>query len=112
MCDARVQQHAIDSQFHGDRNVAGGTDSGIHDAFAFILDNFLEAMKLWCRLSSGGPQRDKQKREKERQELSALVATNLVRLSQLDGLTWEFYRDFALPKLLEQLLLKELKKLF
>lgn len=79
-------------------------ESGIQDAFSFILDNFLESMKLWCRLSSGGPARDKPRREKERQELSALVATNLVRLSQLDGLTWEFYRDFALPKLIEQLL--------
>ncbi|CAD7963842.1 unnamed protein product [Amoebophrya sp. A120] len=75
---------------------------GIHDAFEFILGNFLESMRLWCRIQTQG--KDRARREKERQDLSALVGANLVRLSQLDGVTWDFYRDHALPKLVEQLL--------
>ncbi|CAD7963138.1 unnamed protein product [Amoebophrya sp. A25] len=75
---------------------------GVQDAFDFVLQNFIEAMKLWCRIQISG--KDRARREKERQDLSSLVGANLVRMSQLDGVTWEFYRDYALPKLLEHLL--------
>ena len=67
----------------------------------------MEANRLWCRISTGGNRnnaRDTKRREKERHDLRVLVGANLVRLSQLEGLTWEFYRDTALPKLLEQLI--------
>lgn len=75
---------------------------GIHNAFEFILGNFLESMRLWCRIQTQG--KDRARREKERQDLSVMVGANLVRLSQLDGMTWDFYREHALPKLLDQLI--------
>lgn len=39
-----------------------------------------------------GHSRDKERREKEREELRILVGTNLVRLSQLESITLEKYR--------------------
>ena len=46
--------------------------------------------------------RDKKKREKERQDLRILVGTNLVRLSQLEGVDVEIYKETVLPRILEQ----------
>ncbi len=42
---------------------------------------------------SSDDRKNKQKREQERQELRVLVGTNLVRLSQLEGMTREMYRE-------------------
>jgi len=94
-----------------DADSAGGFDGGVDGSgetsiaisFDFILNNFVESMRLWSRIQTGSGARDRTRREKEKQELRTLVTANLMRLSQLDGLTWEFYRDTALPKLLEQL---------
>jgi|Transcript_56467 vacuolar protein sorting-associated protein 35 len=79
----------------------GGT---IDDAVDFVLANFEESNRLWVRIQHQGPQRDKQKREKERHELRVLVGYNLVRLSQLDGLTVEYYQEKVLPRLLDHIL--------
>lgn len=49
-------------------------------------------------------QKDKKKREKERQELRILVGTNLVRLSQLQGVDVNEYKEQILPKILEQVI--------
>lgn len=76
----------------------------INDAFEFVLNNFMESNRLWCRIQMQGSAKDKSRREKERHDLRVVVGANLVRLSQLDGLTYEFYKDTALPKLIEQLL--------
>merc|ERR1719230_567169 len=81
---------------------AGGGD--INDAFDFILTNFMESNRLWVRIQHQGPMKDKQQREKQRHDLRVLVGANLVRLSQLEGMTIEFYKDTALPKLLEHIL--------
>jgi vacuolar protein sorting-associated protein 35 len=81
---------------------AGG--GNIEDAFDFILTNFMESNRLWVRISHQGPMKDKQKRDKERHDLRVLVGANLVRLSQLEGMTVEYYADNALPKLLEHVL--------
>lgn len=81
---------------------AGG--GNIHDAFDFILTNFTESNRLWVRIQHQGPMKDKAKREKERHDLRVLVGANLVRLSQLEGMTVEFYKEVALPKLLEHVL--------
>lgn len=43
-----------------------------------------------------GHSRDREKREKERQELRILVGTNLVRLSQLEGVNVEKYKQVGL----------------
>eukprot|EP01087_Luapelamoeba_hula_P009270 TRINITY_DN2384_c0_g1_i2.p1 TRINITY_DN2384_c0_g1~~TRINITY_DN2384_c0_g1_i2.p1 ORF type:complete len:687 (-),score=126.58 TRINITY_DN2384_c0_g1_i2:60-1916(-) len=59
--------------------------------------------KLWVRMQHQGPARDKQKREKERQELRLLVGKNLARLSQLEGVDVEMYTETVLPRITEQI---------
>lgn len=63
------------------------------ETVGMLLHNFTEMNKLWVRLQYQGLMRDRSKREKERQELKILVGTNLIRLSQLDGLTSELYQE-------------------
>ncbi|CAG8624698.1 3849_t:CDS:2, partial [Cetraspora pellucida] len=60
--------------------------------------------KLWVRLQHQGHSRDREKREMERKELRILVGTNLVRLSQLDGVDLELYQKKVLPAILEQVI--------
>src|ERR1700677_946537 len=58
--------------------------------------------KLWVRLQHQGHSRDRERRELERKELRILVGTNLVRLSQLDGVDLDMYQNTILPSILEQ----------
>lgn len=58
--------------------------------------------KLWVRLQHQGHSREREKREMERRDLRILVGTNLVRLSQLDGVDLDMYRKIILPSVLEQ----------
>lgn len=58
--------------------------------------------KLWVRLQHQGHSRDKEKREMERKDLRILVGTNLVRLSQLEGVDLDLYRTTILPNILQQ----------
>jgi len=81
-----------------------GEGGNIEDAFDFIYTNFCESNRLWVRMQNQGPIKDKQKREKERHDLRVLVGANLVRMSQLDGVTQEYYADIALPKILEHII--------
>ncbi|CAF93242.1 unnamed protein product, partial [Tetraodon nigroviridis] len=74
----------------------------INDSMDFVLLNFAEMNKLWVRMQHQGHSRDREKREKERQELRILVGTNLVRLSQLEGVNVEKYKQIVLPGVLEQ----------
>lgn len=78
-----------------------GEGGNIDDAFDFIFNNFSESNRLWVRMQHQGPSRDKQKRDKERHELRVLVGANLVRLSQLEGITADYYATTALPRILE-----------
>ena len=64
----------------------------MRDSIDFVLMNFAEMNKLWVRMQHQGHSRDKERREKEREELRILVGTNLVRLSQLESITLEKYR--------------------
>uniref|UniRef100_A0A8C4QFR8 Vacuolar protein sorting-associated protein 35 n=1 Tax=Eptatretus burgeri TaxID=7764 RepID=A0A8C4QFR8_EPTBU len=75
----------------------------ISDSLDFVLLNFAEMNKLWVRMQHQGHSREKEKRERERQELRILVGTNLVRLSQLDGVTVDKFKQLVLPGILEQL---------
>jgi len=75
----------------------------IDDAFDFILSNFMESNRLWVRMQNQGPMKDKSKREKERHDLRVLVGANLVRLSQLEGMTVDYYAEIALPKIIEHI---------
>jgi len=57
--------------------------------------NFAEMNKLWVRMQHQGHSREKERREKEREELKILVGTNLVRLSHLDSITLDKYRKVS-----------------
>lgn len=80
-----------------------GTGGNVQDAYNFLITNFCETNRLWVRLQTAGGKDQKKKREKERQDLRILVGTNLVRLSQLDGLDVVEYKANVLPKLLEEI---------
>ncbi|XP_012891522.1 PREDICTED: vacuolar protein sorting-associated protein 35 [Dipodomys ordii] len=69
------------------------TTGDISDSMDFVLLNFAEMNKLWVRMQHQGHSRDREKRERERQELRILVGTNLVRLSQLEGVNVERYKQ-------------------
>ncbi|CAO3613358.1 unnamed protein product [Cunninghamella blakesleeana] len=81
---------------------SNGQEGNIHDSIQFVLTNFTEMNKLWVRLQHQGHSRDREKREAERQELKILVGTNLVRLSQLDGVDLNIYKSDILPGILDQ----------
>ena len=70
-------------------------DGTVKDSISFVLLNFAEMNKLWVRIQHQGHTRDREKRERERQELRILVGTNLVRLSQLDGVNVETYKKVS-----------------
>ncbi|CCM03710.1 uncharacterized protein FIBRA_05856 [Fibroporia radiculosa] len=79
-----------------------GPCGNLQDSITFVLTNFIEMNKLWVRLQHQGHSRDREKREMERKELRILVGTNLVRLSQLDGVDLEMYQTTILPSILQQ----------
>ena len=75
----------------------------LQDSITFVLTNFIEMNKLWVRLQHQGHSRDREKREMERKELRILVGTNLVRLSQLEGVDLDMYQKIILPSILQQI---------
>ncbi|EUD65563.1 hypothetical protein C922_04069 [Plasmodium inui San Antonio 1] len=92
---------------------AGG--GNIDDAFEFLLTNFYESIKLWSRMSDKvvtklSPGQEEQvlhnnrnKVLREKMDVKMLVGSNLVRMSQLEGMTRQYYIDKCLPKLLHNL---------
>ncbi|XP_012935146.1 vacuolar protein sorting-associated protein 35 [Aplysia californica] len=88
---------------HEDQSVEGMGESGtVMDSVDFIQLNFAEMNKLWVRMQHQGHSRDKERRENERRELRILVGTNLVRLSQLECIDVERFKQNVLPGVLEQ----------
>lgn len=81
-----------------------GPAGGLADSISFVLTNFIEMNKLWVRQQHLGHSREREKRETERRELRILVGTNLVRLSQLEGVSLELYQQTILPSILEQVI--------
>lgn len=77
------------------------------DSYEFILANFIEMNKLWVRiqhLPGDAKTKDQRKRrERQRNELRILVGTNLVRLSQLEGVTSKIYGEIILPTVLDHI---------
>ena len=63
------------------------------DSIDFILLNFAEMNKLWVRMQHQGHTRDRERREQERRELRLLVGTNLNRLSQLESIDVDRYKN-------------------
>ncbi|KAH8101470.1 vacuolar protein sorting-associated protein 35 [Cristinia sonorae] len=93
------------SQQTRDHLPVGATDGpagNLQDSISFVLTNFIEMNKLWVRLQHQGHSRDREKREMERRDLRILVGTNLVRLSQLDGVDLDMYQGTILPSILQQ----------
>ncbi|KAJ7715445.1 vacuolar protein sorting-associated protein 35, partial [Mycena maculata] len=82
--------------------VDAGPAGNLQDSISFVLTNFIEMNKLCVRLQHQGHSRDREKRELERRELRILVGTNLIRLSQLDGVDLDMYHRTILPSILEQ----------
>ncbi|KAL3639044.1 Vacuolar protein sorting-associated protein 35B [Castilleja foliolosa] len=80
-----------------------GEGDTVMDAVEFVLQNFTEMNKLWVRMQHQGPLKEKDKLEKERNELRDLVGKNLHVLSQIEGVDLEIYRDTVLPRVLEQI---------
>mmetsp|Transcript_7925 Transcript_7925/g.21684 ORF Transcript_7925/g.21684 Transcript_7925/m.21684 type:complete len:921 (+) Transcript_7925:45-2807(+) len=80
-----------------------GKGGSVDDAIDFVLCNFTEMNKLWVRIQHQGPVREREKREKERQDLRILVGTNLVRLSQLEGVDVSMYAAKVLTRILDQI---------
>ena len=81
-----------------------GEGGNVRDAVEFVLQNFTEMNKLWVRMQHGGPNRDRDRREKERQELRDLVGKNLLVLTQLEGMDLDLYQNTVLPRVLEQVI--------
>eukprot|EP00727_Mastigamoeba_balamuthi_P010068 m51a1_g5684 Vacuolar protein sorting 35 (855) ;mRNA; f:981535-984620 len=77
-------------------------DGDVANSVDFVLANFAEMNKLWVRLHMG-PAREREKREGERQQLRMLVAKNLSRLSQLEGVDVAMYQKTVLPRVLDQI---------
>ncbi|SBT76987.1 vacuolar protein sorting-associated protein 35, putative [Plasmodium ovale] len=87
---------------------AGG--GNIDDAFEFLLTNFYESLKLWSRMidkvvkvtTSQEDQiiNNRVKILKEKMDVKMLVGSILVRMSQLEGMTKQYYIEKCLPKLL------------
>ncbi|CAM9583691.1 unnamed protein product [Chrysoparadoxa australica] len=79
-----------------------GGGSAVDTSIEFVLENFVEANRLWVRMHHQAGAKDKKKRERERKEMRLLVGTNLVRLSQLEGIDVHKYRAAVLPRVLQQ----------
>jgi vacuolar protein sorting-associated protein 35 len=60
-----------------------------------------EMNRLWVRLQHLSSQKDKAIREVERNELRVTIGENIIRLSSLEGLTYDIYKDSVQPKILE-----------
>jgi len=88
---------------HEEASLDGTNESGtVMDSVDFIQLNFSEMNKLWVRMQHQGHSRDRERRENERKELRILVGTNLVRLSQLECIDMENFKNTVLPQVLEQ----------
>jgi len=72
----------------------------VQDSIMFMLQNLAEMNRLWIRMQHSGP-KDKAQREAERNELNMVVGENIVRLSSLEGVDMEMYKNIVLPRLLE-----------
>jgi len=76
----------------------------VDDTIGFILQNLEEMTRLWIRLSANTIGDEKLLRDKERGDLKLLIGENINRLSSLEGLSLDLYKQKILPKLTEILL--------
>lgn len=74
----------------------------LQDSLDFVLSNFVEMNKLWVRMQYIGSSRDRERRERERQDLRTLIGTNLVTVANLEGVDERVYETSILPAIVEQ----------
>ncbi|RUS77064.1 hypothetical protein EGW08_015176 [Elysia chlorotica] len=98
-CTKNVLPDAVEDQ---STESSGGESGTVMDSVDFIQLNFAEMNKLWVRMQHQGHSRDRERRENERRELRILVGTNLVRLSQLECIDIDKFKQSVLPGVLEQ----------
>ena len=103
-----AKQHFDESVIGSSTNTTSTpTNSHVKDSYQFVLANFIEMNKLWVRiqhLPGDAKNKDtKRRRERERNELRMMVGTNLVRLSELEGVTSAIYGTVVLPRILDQI---------
>lgn len=64
-----------------------------------------EMNRLWVRLQYLSSNKDKEQREIERDELKITVGENIIRLSNLNGVTFGVYQETVLPRILEMVVM-------
>ena len=57
--------------------------------------------RLWVRLQHLSSHKDREQREIERNELRVTVGENIIRLSSLEGVTYDIYKQIVLPRILD-----------
>ena len=70
-----------------------GAGGNLNDSIEFILKNMSEMNRLWVRLQHLSGHKDREIREVERTELRVTVGENIIRLSSLNGVTFEIYHQ-------------------
>ena len=85
-----------------DGNTTGKGNGTIMDSVDFLLINFSEMNKLTVRLQAGI--KDKEKKADEERQLLQLVGKNIQLMSNLEGMSYEIYRQTIMPKLMDQIL--------
>jgi vacuolar protein sorting-associated protein 35 len=78
-----------------------GDGGDVTDAIEFILQNMSEMNRLWVRLQHLSGNKAHSVREQERNELRVTVGENIIRLSNLNGVTYDIYKSIVLPRILD-----------
>ena len=78
-----------------------GEGGDVNDSIEFILQNMSEMNRLWVRLQHLSTNKDMEQRQIERNELRVTVGENIIRLSSLEGVTYDIYKQIVLPRILE-----------
>ncbi|CAG9335631.1 unnamed protein product [Blepharisma stoltei] len=77
------------------------SDGDVTDSIDFLIQNLSEMNRLWIRMQHTGSVKDKNKREKERNDLRVTVGENINRLSSLQGVNIDLYQELVMPKIME-----------
>ena len=80
-----------------------GEGGSLEDALHFTLTNFVEMTKLWVRMQHTTERSSQKRREKERRQIRAVVATAVGRIANLEGLSLDIFSQRVLPELLLQI---------
>jgi len=73
--------------------------SELEESISFILNKIKEINRLWIRMAHSGS-KDKAVREVERNNLRVTVGENIIRMSNLEGISKDMYVQKVLPELM------------